>query len=57
MHGVLTGGCHALMLQLSDLTYLLEIDMGTLRDLYEIYVSCCETVGQTPVSFDEWLNA
>lgn len=55
--GVLTGGCHTLMLQLSYLTYLLEIDMGTLRDLYEIYVSCCETVGQTALTFDEWLNA
>lgn len=44
------------MLQLSYLTYLLEIDMGKLQDRYDIYVACCESLGNIPLSFDEWLN-
>ena len=45
------------MLQLSYLTYLLEIDMGKLQDRYDICVACCESLGNIPLTFDEWLNS
>ena len=31
--------------------------MSKLKDRYDIYVACCESLGNIPLTFDEWLNS
>jgi hypothetical protein len=33
------------------------MNQGTLEDRYQIYCECVLSMGETPKSFDDWLNS